>query len=211
MTRLAVGRAPGEISLAARTMAPPLVADDQVVYARRALSMVWTHGRRELSINGRLPLEQGAAFEKAIWDIAKCQRAVGKAAGVVEEWQQSAADALVTLATCPQNAGGGVRRSATTLIVHVSDDAPPMLEGAGPISPETAERLACDARRLTIRRAGRDLVHSRVGRCASYAQKRALHTRARRSVSTPAAPPRASSKPTTSCPSSSAGAPSSRT
>ena len=61
--------------------------------------------------------------------------------------------------------------------MHVSDDQPPLLEGAGPISPETAERLACDARRLTIKPSGRDLVHSRVGRCASYAQKRALHKR----------------------------------
>ena len=60
------------------------------------------------------------------------------------------------------------------LIVHLSDDAPPLLEGAGPISPETAERLTCDARRLTIKLHGRDLVHSRVGRCASYPQRRAL-------------------------------------
>ena len=54
---------------------------------------------------------------------------------------------------------------------------PPLLEGAGPSSPETAARLTCDARRLTIKPSGRDLVHSRVGRCASYAQKRALHKR----------------------------------
>ena len=54
---------------------------------------------------------------------------------------------------------------------------PPLLEGAGPLSPETAERLTCDARRLTIEARGRDLVHSRVGRCASYAQQRALHRR----------------------------------
>ena len=52
-----------------------------------------------------------------------------------------------------------------------------MLEGAGPISVETAERLTCDARRLAIKPQGRDLVHSRVGRCASYAQQRALHNR----------------------------------
>ena len=70
-----------------------------------------------------------------------------------------------------------MRRSPTTLIVHLSDDAPPLLEGAGPLSPETAERLVCDARRLTIKPTGRDLVHSRVGRCASYAQQRALHKR----------------------------------
>ena len=74
-------------------------------------------------------------------------------------------------------AGGGVRRSPTTLIVHLSDDEPPLLEGAGPLSPETAERLACDARRLTIKPSGRDLLHSRVARCASYAQQRALHKR----------------------------------
>jgi hypothetical protein len=65
--------------------------------------------------------------------------------------------------------------SPTTLIVHLSDDRPPLLEGAGPLSPETAKRLTCDARRLTIKPHGRDLVHSRVGRCASYAQQRALH------------------------------------
>ena len=52
-----------------------------------------------------------------------------------------------------------------------------MLEGAGPISPETAARLACDARRLTLKLQDRDLVHSRVGRCASYPQLRALHKR----------------------------------
>ncbi|MDX6619377.1 MAG: hypothetical protein QOK36_1763, partial [Gaiellales bacterium] len=35
----------------------------------------------------------------------------------------------------------------------------------------------CDARRLAIKPRGRDLVHSRAGRCASYAQQRALHNR----------------------------------
>ena len=135
-------------------------------------------GGASSAISGRLPLEQGAAFEQAIWDIAKQQRAEDKQAGIVLDWQQSAADALVTLAT---RAGevGGVRRSPTTLIVHLSDDEPPFIEGGGPISPETAERLCCDARRLTIKRTGRDLVHSRVGRCASYAQMRALHKRSR--------------------------------
>ena len=116
-------------------------------------------------------------FEQAIWDIAKTQRAADKRDGVVLDWQQSTADALVTLATRP--AIGGVRRSPTTVIVHLSDDEPPFLEGAGPISPETAERLACDARRLTIKLRGRDCVHSRVGRCASYAQLRALHKRSK--------------------------------
>jgi hypothetical protein len=179
LARLAVGQAPSTIALAARTLVPPAVADDQALYARRALSMTWTRGRRELSISGRLPLEQGAAFEQAIWSIAKCQRAVDKQAGTVLDWQQSAADALITLATQRGDGDSGVRRSPTTLIVHLSDDEPPLLEGAGPLSRETAERLTCDARRLTIKRRGRDLVHSRVTRCASYAQLRALYKRSR--------------------------------
>ena len=176
LARAAVGKAPSAIALAARTLAPPAVEDDQVLYARRALGMSWTRGRRELCFSGRLPLEQGAAFEQAIWSVAKAQRVIDKQAGTILDWQQSAADALVTLTL--QTVDGGARRSPITLIVHVSDDGPALLEGAGPISPETAERLACDARRLAIRPSGRDLVHSRVGRCASYPQKRALHKRA---------------------------------
>jgi len=176
LARAAVGKAPSQISLAARTLAPPKLEDDQALYERRALSMTWTRGKRELAISGRLPLEQGAAFEQAIWNIAKPQRAHDKQNGTVLEWQQSAADALVTLARSG-GSDGGVRRSPATLIVHLSDDAPPLLEGAGPLSRETAERLACDARRLTIKPRGRDLVHSRVGRCASYAQQRALYKR----------------------------------
>ena len=152
LARVAVGKPPSEIALVARTLAPPAVADDAAIYERRSLSMTWTRGRRELAINGRLPLEQGAAFEQAIWSIAKQQRAADKQAGTTLEWQQSAADALVALA---RHGGAGddegIRRSPTTLIVHLSDDAPPILEGAGPISPETAERLTCDARRLTLK------------------------------------------------------------
>ncbi|MDX6579059.1 MAG: hypothetical protein QOJ47_608, partial [Gaiellales bacterium] len=176
LARVAVGKAPSEIGLVARTLVPPSVEDDQALYERRALSMTWTRGRRELAFSGRLPLEQGAAFEQAIWKIAKSQRALDKQTGTILDWQQSTADALVALAG-RGDGGGGVRRSPTTLIVHLSADEPPLLEGAGPLSPETAERLVCDARRLTIKRTARDLVHSRVGRCASYAQKRALHKR----------------------------------
>ena len=84
--------------------------------------------------------------------IAKPQRALDKQAGSVLEWQQYTADALVTLARQRQRTTtDGIKRSPTTLIVHLSEDAPPLLEGAGPLSPETAERLTCDARRLTIK------------------------------------------------------------
>jgi hypothetical protein len=176
---------------------PPLVADDEALYARRSLRMTWTRGRRELAISGRLPLEQGLVFEQAIWDIAKTQRAADKKDGVVLDWQQSAADALVTLARHGRADSGGVRRSPTALILHLSDDEAPFLEGGGPVSPETAERLGCDTRRLTIKRNGRDLVHSRVERCASYASY-AHCTSARTTASTRAAPPPANSRRTTS-------------
>ena len=81
----------------------------------------------------------------------------------------------------PPNAAAeaGVRRSPTTVIVHLSEDEPPFIEGAGAISVETAERLCCDARRLTIKPHGGDLVHSRITRCASYPQKRALYKRSK--------------------------------
>jgi HNH endonuclease len=178
LARIAVGKPPSDIALAARTIVPPTLADDEELYRRRALGMTWTRGRRELCFSGRLPLEQGAAFEQAIWRMATQQRAIDKKNGSVLEWSQSAADALVALAGQHEGRNdGGIKRSATTLVVHVSDDAPPLLEGAGSLSPETAERLVCDARRLAITLTGRDLLHSRVARCASYAQQRALHKR----------------------------------
>ena len=109
LARVAVGKAPSTIALAARTLAPPKVEDDQALYERRSLSMTWTRGRRELAFSGRLPLEQGAAFEQAIWNIAKPQRAGDKQAGTILEWQQSAADALVTLAQQAAAPHGGVQ------------------------------------------------------------------------------------------------------
>ena len=150
LARIAVGKAPGAIALAARTIVPPDGADDQELYERRALSMTWTRGRRELVLRGRLPLEQGTAFEQAIWSIAKPQRADDKKAGT-SSTGSSPPRTRSSRSPASGGAEGGVRRSPTTLIVHLSEDAPPLLEGAGPISAETAERLVCDARRLEIK------------------------------------------------------------
>ena len=66
IARIAIGKAPSQISRQARTIVPPKVADDQELYQRRALRMTWTNGGRELAFSGQLPLEQGAAFEQAI-------------------------------------------------------------------------------------------------------------------------------------------------
>jgi hypothetical protein len=113
LARIAVGKAPCEIERIARVLVPPKVADDQELYERRALSMTWTRGRRELRFSGCLPLEQGAAFEQAIWDIAKPQRAADKKTGSpMLEWRQYTADALVRSATAipPPTVRGAVRR-----------------------------------------------------------------------------------------------------
>ena len=75
LARIAVGKTPGEIARAARMLVPPKVADDQALYRRRALSMTWSGDKRELKFSGSLPLEQGVAFEDAIWNIAKPLRA----------------------------------------------------------------------------------------------------------------------------------------
>jgi Domain of unknown function (DUF222) len=134
LARAAVGKAPEKISLIARTLSPPKVLDDQELYKRRSLRMTWINGKRELAISGRLPLEQGVVVEQALWELAKTARADDKKkTGATLEWQQYCADALVTAAT---NSGGhdGSRRSNATIIVHLAPNAPPVLEGAGPIS-----------------------------------------------------------------------------
>ncbi len=95
------------------------------------------------------------------------------------DWQQSAADALVTLVRHGGEGTRGATRSPTTLIVHLSDDAPPLLEGAGPISPETAERL--DLRRAPPHHqaaaAATSCTHAS-GAAPPTPQQRALHKRA---------------------------------
>ena len=181
LARLAVGKPPGRIALEARKLHPPTLADDQAIHKRCSLRMTWTDDRSELMLTGRLPHELGVLFENAIWDAAKQQRAEDKKHGVVLEWQQSAAVALVTLTTQSGSSSdrrGGVTRSRTTTIVHLSADEPPTIEGGGPISPEKAEHLTCNSRLVYIKPDGTDLVHTRIGRDASWFQLRALHKRA---------------------------------
>ena len=55
LARLAVGKPPSEVALAARTLAPPVVADDEALYERRSLRMSWMRGKRELAIERACP------------------------------------------------------------------------------------------------------------------------------------------------------------
>ena len=177
LVRVAVGRAPSAIGLVARKLAPPVVGDDQTLYARRSLSMTWT--QRAARALPQRPAAARAGRRLRAGDLGHRQDAARRGQAGRRRARLAAVRRGRARHARPPDACevGGVRRSPTTLIVHLSDDEPPFLEGAGPISPETAERLGCDARRLTIKLTGRDLVHSRVGRCASYAQMRALHKR----------------------------------
>lgn len=177
LARTAVGKRPSEIARVARTLNPPKVADDQALYRRRKLSMKWIDGGRELVFSGQLPLEQGVIFENSIWEAAKALRAADKRNGETLAWQQYTADALVTLVRRDDAnpAGRATRRSPATVVVHLSEDGtPPLLEGSGPMSFETAERQACDSRRLFIKPKDSDIVHTHMGRCSSDAQFRAL-------------------------------------
>ena len=141
--------------------------------------MSWTRGRRELGFQRPLAARAGRGVRAGHLEHRQ-DRSARLTSRPASSWTGSSRPrtrwshspgSTATLWTAAR------RRSLTTLIVHIGDEGPPLLEGAGPLSPETAQRLACDARRLTIKRSGRDLVHSRVGRCASYAQQRALHKR----------------------------------
>ena len=179
IARLAIGKPPGEIALAVRELNPPTVEDDQAVYKRRSLRMKWTPDRSELILSGSLPHELGVVFENAIRDAAKRQRAIDKKVGVVLDWQQSTADALVTLACRDSTSHGGARRRPATVIVHLSEYTPAMLEGGGLISDVTAERHTCGGRIMFIKPQGNDLVHTSGGRGVSDAQMRFLYKRSR--------------------------------
>ena len=183
---------------------PPKVADDQELYQRRSLSMTWTPDRRELLFGGRLPLEQGLAFEQAIWHIATEQRAAAKKTGETLDWQQSTADALVTLAE-HHGTPGGPRRSPTTLIVHVSDRRARRTRrrraqsASRPPSASPATRAAW----RSSRRAATSCTHASAA--APPTPSNAHCTTAPRTASTPAAPPCANCRPTTSWPSARGG------
>ena len=204
LARVAVGKPPSEIAVAARTLAPPKLEDDQTLYQRRSLSMTWTRGRRELAISGRLPLEQGAAFEQAIWNIAKTQRAADKQAGTVLEWQQSAADALVTLA----RQGGGSEDGSSAQPDH--PDRAPQRRRAAAAGRRRADQPR-DRPTTHLRRAPAHHQAAAAATSCTHASdaapptpSNARCTNAQRTASTPAAPPPANSKHTTSPPSNTA-------
>ncbi len=176
LARVAVGKPPSAIALAARTLAPPMVEDDQALYARRALSMTWTRGRRELCLERPAAARAGRrrSSRRSGTSPSSSARPTSRPAAILD-WQQSAADALVTLA----QHGGERRRAAQPDDADRARQRRPAADARGRRAAQPGDRRAAHLRRAPPhdQASGRDLVHSRVGRCASYAQKRALHKR----------------------------------
>ena len=103
--------APRALARFARTLSPPTVADDMALRKRRALSMKWIEGGRELVINGRLPLEQGAASSpRSAAPRKPSAHSTRSTTARHSYWQQSAADALVTLTTRSGSGNGSMAR-----------------------------------------------------------------------------------------------------
>ena len=202
-----------ELARFARTLAPPTVVDDAALRKRRALSLKWIEGGRELVISGRLPLEQGDGVRgRRSAAHAKAQRALDKKHHGALEWQQSTADALVTLAARRRGSGSGsaggvgsVTRSRTTLIVHLSADEPPFIEGARHDQPR--DRRVPHLRRPPAHDQAATAATSstRASSAAPPTPSCARCSNAPSTASTPAAAPPASYTHTTSCTSPTAG------
>ena len=146
---------------------PPKVEDDEAA-VRLFLALELDERQRELCISGRLPLEQGVVFEQAVWDIAKDptrHRQEGRCGGA----RLAAVGCRRARRTCP--ALQGKRRWPTTK-PHHADRAPQRRRAArarrrwtDQRRPQSGSPATRGASTSSARVA--NLVHSRVGRCAS--------------------------------------------
>ena len=196
LARVAVGKAPGEISRASRSSSPPTVADDQALYRQPLGGFEVDRWWRVLLLNARLPLELGVE-QSFVASRSSCARRITKAAETLDRQavhrrcpRASHADNRGRAASRSRRRDGtdigdgdgrdGGRRNAQTTIVHLSEDgSPPLLEGAGVISDATAERFACGSRIEFIKPHGDDLVHTSGGRGVTDTQMRYLYKRSR--------------------------------
>ena len=211
LARVAVGKPPSAIGLVARTLAPPVVEDDQALYARRASEHdVDAWAARAVS---ERPAAARAGRRLRAGDLGHRQ---GAARGSTSRQAASSTGSSrppTRSSHSPSTAAasGGVRRSATTLIVHLSDDAAAVHRGRRAAQPR-------DRRTARLRRtAPHDQAEAgaisctRVSGAARPTRSYAPCTSAQAIASTRAAPPRASSKHTTSSRTRTAARPSSPT
>ena len=137
-----------------------VLADDNHAHERRWFECEQTYGG-VFVLRGELDAEGGALVKTAIDALSH-----GMARGETRSASQRRADALVDLAAtrlrCGDHRDVHGQRPHLTLTVSAetlrgdADAAPAVLGGVGPIHPETARRIACDAV-LTV---------AKVARCA---------------------------------------------
>ena len=206
LARVAVGKPPSAIGLAARTLAPPVVADDQALYARRASEhVVDAWAARAVS---ERPAAARAGRDLRAGDLGHRQGSSAPPTSRQAASSSGSSRPPTRSSHSPRRGGGergGVRRSATTLIVHLSDDAAAVHRGRRAAQPR-------DRRAARLRRASpHDQADAgatsctRVSGVARRTRSCARCTSAQTIASTPAAPQRASSKRTTSSQTSDGG------
>jgi Domain of unknown function (DUF222) len=129
------------------------LADDNRVHERRWFECEQTYGG-VFVLRGELDAEGGALVKTAIDALSH-----GMRRGETRSASQRRADALVELAATQLRCGDhrDVHGQRPHLTVTVSADtlagadaAPAELSGVGPIHPETARRIACDAVRTVV-------------------------------------------------------------
>jgi hypothetical protein len=138
-----------------------VLADDNHAHERRWFDCDQTYGGVFI-VRGELDAESGALVKTAIDQLSH-----GLARGEERTASQRRADALVDMAATQLRCGDhrdvhGQRPHLTltvpaeTLRSGSGSDAPPaVLDGVGPIHPETARRIACDSVRTVVAVAGR--------------------------------------------------------
>jgi hypothetical protein len=133
----------------ARRAEPVTAQETEEAHRRRSLRFWWERDRM-LRLEGRLPAAEGAVVRKALERIAESAPPDPDTGGF-EPYEARCADALVQLAS--QQLAHDTDPDRATVVVHIDSD---VLTGAGaavaeledgpPLSGETAQRLACDAR-----------------------------------------------------------------
>ena len=120
--------------------------------AKRSVTWSWTQDDRFLHLHGTLPTAEGALVERALLRIAAEEGPLEN--GTYRDPAERAADALTLMASEALARDGDPDRA--TVVVHVSADdlaagtGTATLEGGAVIAIETAQRLACDARTVTV-------------------------------------------------------------
>ena len=131
-----------------------VLADDNHAHERRWFECEETYGG-VVVLRGELDAESGALVKTAIDALSH-----GLRSGELRSASQRRADALVELAAAQLRSGEhrdvhGQRPHLTLTVsaeaLRSGSDAPPAeLRGVGPIHPETARRIACDAVRTVV-------------------------------------------------------------